>query len=385
MRTMVVIITLSLLSAIGMRLHAAESPPSAEGESTSSAELESTSSAEGESTSSAEAESSSAAAPAVKLSPSGICHEMSSQYYPKLKEYQSFDSMTSCIAAGGQQRSAAKARNSPTQDAFPTTRESSWINLMVSGLKEHDIIWLLLVSVVGLWLLVTSRRSRRRHWLNRRTEPKYGEREYRRWPGHRIPGIEPLLAGSTSPPTEWNLELLHALEWHRLEILAAAYFERFGFQAKLTPFGPDGGVDIELIAQRENVPAILVQCKARRKSPVGVKEARELLGIMAHRKVVEGILITSGRFSVEAREFVKGHTLRLIDGSEFLCKIGDLGSARAAELLKIATEGDYTTPTCPSCGIKMLRRQPKTGATPFWGCRNYPRCRAVLEIGRGGS
>ena len=174
------------------------------------------------------------------------------------------------------------------------------------------------------------------------------------------------------------------MDWHRLEILAAAYFERLGFKAKLTPFGPDGGVDIELIVQQENAPAILVQCKAWVNQPVGVKEARELLGIMAHRKVSEGILVTSGRFSVEAREFAKSHKIHLIDGPNFLRKIADLGSVRAAELFKIATEGDYTTPTCPSCGIKMVRRPPK-GGPPFWGCTNYPRCRATLQIRRGAS
>ena len=295
--------------------------------------------------------------------------------------------MSSCIAAGGHQRSTAKARNTPTQDTFHTGREPSWIDRTVPGLREFNTIWVLLAGIVGLWLLVTSLRSWRRRWRNRRTEKEYEEREYRRWRGHRPPQgrFEPLLPRLVSPPTEWGLELLHAIEWHRLEILAAAYFERLGFQTKLTPFGPDGGVDIELISQRENASKILVQCKARSNHPVGVKEARELLGIMAHRKVAEGILVTSGRFSVEAREFVKGHTLHLIDGPEFLRKISDLGSAKAAELLKIATEGDYITPTCATCGIKMVRRQPRNGASPFWGCRNFPRCRTRLEIRRSGN
>src|SRR5687767_5384783 len=263
MRTIVVMIALSVLSATAMRLHAAESSSSTEAESPSSPAAESPSFAEPES-------SSFAAAPAIKLSRDGICHDAASQYYSKLKEYQGFDSMNSCIAAGGLQRSTAKARNTPTQDTFSTGRERSWIDRMVSGLKELNIIWLLLAGTVGLWLLVISLRSSSQRWRNR-------------W------RIEPFLPASASPPTEWGLELLHAMEWHRLEILAATYFERLGFKAKLTSFGPDGGVDIELIPQQENAPAILVQCKAWVNQPVGVKEARELLGIMAHRKVSEGV------------------------------------------------------------------------------------------------
>src|SRR5215813_9184855 len=105
---------------------------------------------------------------------------------------------------------------------------------------------------------------------------------------------------------------------------------------------------------------------------------------MTDRKVSEGVLVTSGRFSVEAREFAKSHKIHLIDGSNLLRKIADLGSVKAAELFKIATEGDYTTPTCPSCAIKMVRRLPKSGL-PFWGCPNYPRCRRKLQIRRGAS
>jgi restriction system protein len=95
------------------------------------------------------------------------------------------------------------------------------------------------------------------------------------------------------------------MEWHRLEILAAGYFERLGFRSRLTRFGADGGVDIELIAEGGSEPTIIVQCKSWSKTPVGVKEARELRGVMAHRDIPEGILVTSGRFSLEAREFAK--------------------------------------------------------------------------------
>src|SRR5688572_7885446 len=115
-------IALAVLSATGMRLHAAESssadaaePSSAAAESSSAAVAEPSSPA-AESSSSAVVEPSpaaaqspsSAGAPAVKLSRDGICHDAASQYYSKLKEYQGFDSMNSCIAAGGQQRSTAK-------------------------------------------------------------------------------------------------------------------------------------------------------------------------------------------------------------------------------------------------------------------------------------
>ena len=45
-------------------------------------------------------------------------------------------------------------------------------------------------------------------------------------------------------------------------------------------------------------------------------------------------------------------------------------------LLAVCTSGDYTTPTCPSCGIKLVERI--IGGKAAWGCRNYPRCRSKI-------
>ncbi|MEO7797420.1 MAG: topoisomerase DNA-binding C4 zinc finger domain-containing protein, partial [Opitutaceae bacterium] len=71
-------------------------------------------------------------------------------------------------------------------------------------------------------------------------------------------------------------------------------------------------------------------------------------------------------------------------GSEFLARISQLPPATQAELLTFATAGDYTTPTCPSCGTKMVLRTAKKGANAgdeFWGCRNYSRgCRRTFQI-----
>lgn len=57
-----------------------------------------------------------------------------------------------------------------------------------------------------------------------------------------------------------------------------------------------------------------------------------------------------------------------------------LPAAAQLQLLAFATEGDYTTPSCPSCGVKMIKRESKRGV--FWGCRHYPRCRQMLGVRR---
>jgi restriction system protein len=51
-------------------------------------------------------------------------------------------------------------------------------------------------------------------------------------------------------------------------------------------------------------------------------------------------------------------------------------------LMKLATTGDFTTPTCPSCGIKMVRRKSKEDGEESWGGLNYPGFRSTIQIGK---
>ena len=46
--------------------------------------------------------------------------------------------------------------------------------------------------------------------------------------------------------TALSLDLLREIEWHRFEQVCAAYWRETGMVATITPFGADGGVDVEL-------------------------------------------------------------------------------------------------------------------------------------------
>lgn len=150
-----------------------------------------------------------------------------------------------------------------------------------------------------------------------------------------------------------------------------------------TPFGADGGVDIELKQSDADAPDALVQCKAWNTVQIGVKPVRELLGVLTARNVSRGIFMTTGTFTTDAAEFAQGTSLELIDGRGLMRWIGALPADAQARLLAVATDGDYTTPTCPACGIKMVLLEGKDGTRPFWGCRNFPKgCRQTLQVAR---
>jgi len=72
--------------------------------------------------------------------------------------------------------------------------------------------------------------------------------------------------------------------------------------------------------------------------------------------------------------------IQLLDGAGIVERISALDADKQARLLARAFEGDYQTPTCAACGVKLVARDGKGG--PFWGCRNYPKgCRVRLPRG----
>lgn len=176
----------------------------------------------------------------------------------------------------------------------------------------------------------------------------------------------------------WSLEALRALEWKRFELLCAKYYEAVGFQSKTIRCGADGGIDVKLFKIDPEKPLAIVQCKAWNVYSVGVKEVRELLGVMAHEKVTRGIFITTATYTKDALAFGSANPIQLLDGAGFTKKLQDLPVEQRDQLFKFAFEGDYKTPTCASCGVKMVKRVSKRG--PLWGCVNYPRCKSMFTI-----
>jgi restriction system protein len=179
--------------------------------------------------------------------------------------------------------------------------------------------------------------------------------------------------------SQWTPELLKRLDWRRFEELCAAYFEIQGFRTDLAYSGVDGGVDIKVYEQGAKSASIIVQCKPWNAYRVGIKPVRELRSVMASGSVGEGVLVTSGKFTQEARDFAGKEKISLIDGTELLGKIGELVPEKSLALLKVATQGDFLTPTCPTCAIKMISRKSTTHGRAYWGCRNYPGCKQTFS------
>lgn len=183
----------------------------------------------------------------------------------------------------------------------------------------------------------------------------------------------------------WSIELIKSLEWKRFEELCSGYFSAKGYRAELSRQGADGGIDIHLYKESYSPTKVfgIVQCKAWSSYKVGVKPIRELFGVMTSENSPLAIFMTSGNYTKEAKEFAEGKSLKLLTGDSLFHLIQSLPKEKSEELLNKVTMGDYTTPSCPSCDIKMIKRTSKKGqnaGNTFWGCSNYPRCKNTLRI-----
>ncbi|MBP0624920.1 restriction endonuclease [Cupriavidus sp. LEh25] len=176
---------------------------------------------------------------------------------------------------------------------------------------------------------------------------------------------------------EWSVDAIKQLEWKRFEMLCVWYYEAMGFTVDTVPQGADGGVDATLYMKGKSDPIALVQCKAWR-APVKVEPVRALGGVMHSKKVRRGIFWSlAGFIGQPVQDYAKEAGIQLLDGAGIVERINALDAEKRDELLARAFEGDYQTPTCVACGVKMVVRQGDGGS--FWGCHNYRKgCRVRL-------
>ena len=201
-------------------------------------------------------------------------------------------------------------------------------------------------------------------------------------PGHVRAGRR-LLSSDRVSPVRWSPELLHVLDWKLFEQLVADYFCVKGWNATVTADGADEGIDVRLATKTKPDQLFgVVQCKAWNRKRVGVSQIRELFGVMGHVNARIGIFVAVVGYTADAKAFAANKHIKLLDADDLLGLIRGLTDAQQADLLQRTTQGDYRTPSCPSCGVKFIKRVAKRGRNKgqwFWGCRHFPRCNNRMQ------
>ena len=198
-----------------------------------------------------------------------------------------------------------------------------------------------------------------------------------------------------------NADALDGMSWGEFELLVGESYRLQGYHVtEIGGGGPDGGVDLVLSKGSEK---FFVQCKQWKAYKVGVTIVRELYGVMAAKGATGGFVVTSGRFTADAKDFAQGRNIELIDGHRLFAMIQRTRQAQS-QPVKAQREAPSTTgtpetqasnaalessvaanaashPECPRCGAAMALRTARQGAnagSAFWGCSTYPKCRGTL-------
>ena len=113
--------------------------------------------------------------------------------------------------------------------------------------------------------------------------------------------------------------LAQELKVHPLSHFVANLLRTMGYRTRVSPEGPDGGIDI--IAHKDELgfepPIIKVQVKSGEKGTVGDPVVSALYGKVGHGEF--GMIVTLGTFSTQATNFAKSKSnLRLISGTELV-------------------------------------------------------------------
>lgn len=185
-------------------------------------------------------------------------------------------------------------------------------------------------------------------------------------------------------------DVLDGMTWQQFERLVGEAFRLQGFRVTETGGGgADGGVDLVLNRSGEK---FLVQCKQWRAYRVGVEVVRELYGVMAANGATGGFVVTSGRFTEEAKNFSSGRNVKLIDRPALhgLIREAQVGTTTSVAAMSSPPPSPSETsssvgaaPSCPGCAKSMVRRTARRGTSAgaaFWGCTSYPACRGTRPL-----
>lgn len=145
-------------------------------------------------------------------------------------------------------------------------------------LKSFWLVWLVVALICGIEIFF--------NWLRRWLDKKWFEK-------HK------------------TLEDWKKLDGRKFEKIVALIYKNLGYKTKIIGGAGDRGIDIVIKKDNKNW---LIQCKQM--EVVSPKYVREFYGsVVDHlREGERGLLVTTGDFTAEGKEFAKDKPIELIDG-----------------------------------------------------------------------
>jgi len=105
-----------------------------------------------------------------------------------------------------------------------------------------------------------------------------------------------------------------------------------------------------------------------------------MYGVMTAERAAGAIVITSGLFTQDARNFAEDKPIDLVEGYQLAQLIGSV--QRPSPRLQTVAETKPLIMTCRECGSSLVlrvARRGKNSGSQFWGCSNFPNCTFTQE------
>jgi hypothetical protein len=194
---------------------------------------------------------------------------------------------------------------------------------------------------------------------------------------------------------------LRSLSPTEFEQVVAETYRAMGH--KVQHIGKLGDHGVDLVIRTDIGEKWIVQCK-RWKGKVGEPVVRDFYGAMQHENAAHGVIVTTGTFTNQAIEWARDKSIDLVNGdglTKFLKRAQKRRGYRGDFQTEIPEQSVATSqasnppaywtdpvesgdpPYCPQCGIQMklrVARQGKHVGKRFYGCPNFPKCRAVIPV-----
>jgi hypothetical protein len=163
---------------------------------------------------------------------------------------------------------------------------------------------------------------------------------------------------------------LRQVDPRRFERIVCLLFSAMGYEVEETTYVGDEGVDGFL---RRDGRLSILQCK-RVQSAVGQPVLRDLWGNVSHHGADEGIVVTTGSVSRQARDWARGKPIRIIELNDLTALIRQHldEDALVPESFHVTANMDIALDVCPICGKDLKLKSGRRGK--FLGCSGYPTC-----------
>ena len=180
----------------------------------------------------------------------------------------------------------------------------------------------------------------------------------------------------------WPHDLIYKVEWRVFEKICMGLWNARGYDIEETPYQDKSGIDFYLLKKGTDVRLGAVQCNPSNTEQISVEAAQKLQDVVESQTLKLGILMYSGMLNDSAKEFLNQPqvTIKTQDALEIYKQITELELEQQQYLYDSTIVGDYLTPSCPNCDVKLITRRAKKTGKKFQGCPNFPRCRFTMFL-----